>query len=186
MKRMIVAMTGASGAVLGIRLLQALRDAGVETHLILSQWAEQTIKLETDYTSAQVRALAHVCYPADDLAAGISSGSFPIDGMVISPCSMKTLAAIASGFSYNLIARCADVSIKEGRRLVLVPRETPLSAIHLENLLNLSRLGAHILPPCMSFYTRPRTLEEAVEHFTGKTLDMLGIDNQFFRRWGGA
>jgi len=183
-KRIIVAMTGASGAILGVRLLETLRDGGVETHLILSAWAERTLELETDYTPEQVRKLASVWYPADDMAARISSGSYPVDGMVVTPCSMKTLAAIASGFSYNLIARCADVALKEGRRLVLVPRETPLSAIHLENMLKLSRLGVTILPPSIGFYTRPETLEDAVNHLTGKTLDLLGVEHHLFPRWG--
>ena len=183
-KRIVVAMTGASGAILGIRLLEALRRAGVETHLILSEWAERTIELETSYTKKQVLDLAEAVYLPGDLAACVSSGSFRTDGIVISPCSMKTLAAIAAGFSYNLIARCADVAIKEHRRLVLVVRETPFSAIHLENMLKLARLGAVILPPCVGFYTRPQTLEDAIAHLTGKTLDLLGIDNQMFLRWG--
>jgi len=145
---------------------------------------EQTVALETEYTVEKVKTLASAVYTPGDMAAHISSGSFLTDGMVVCPCSMKTLAAIASGFSHNLITRCADVSLKEGRKLLLVPRETPLSAIHLENLLKLSRLGVKILPPCVGFYTRPRTVEEIVSHLTGKILDMLEIENHMYRRWG--
>ncbi|EGO64359.1 UbiX family flavin prenyltransferase [Acetonema longum] len=185
-KRIIVAITGASGAILGIRILEELRRLEVETHLVLSQWAERTIRMETDYTVEQVRSLAGVCHPVDDLAASISSGSFHTDGMVIAPCSMKTLAAIACGFSYNLISRAADVAIKEKRRLVLVPRETPLSSIHLQNMLALSNNGVVLLPPCVGFYTRPDTVEAIVNHLTGKILDVLGFEHQLFPRWTGT
>ena len=183
-KRIVVAMTGASGAILGIRLLEALQKADVEAHLILSEWAERTIALETDYSKEKVWSLAHRVHPVSDLAASVSSGSFHTDGMVISPCSMKTLSAIASGFSYNLITRCADVALKERRRLILVTRETPLSAIHLENMLKLSRLGAVILPPCVGFYTRPQMVEDVLSHLTGKTLDLLDVEHHLFQRWG--
>ena len=183
-RRIILGMTGASGAILGIRLLEALQRADIETHLVMSEWAEKTVAMETEYTAEDVKALVSVVHTPGDMAACISSGSFPTDGMVVCPCSMKTLAAIASGFSYNLIARCADVSLKEGRRLILIPRETPLSAIHLENLLKLSRLGVKILPPCVGFYTKPKTIEDVVNHLTGKILDMLEIENHMFHRWG--
>ena len=183
-RRIILGMSGASGAILGIRLLEALQSTDIETHLIMSEWAEKTVALETEYTVEKVKTLASAVYTPGDMAAHISSGSFLTDGMVVCPCSMKTLAAIASGFSHNLITRCADVSLKEGRKLLLVPRETPLSASHLENLLKLSRLGVKILPPCVGFYTRPRTVEEIVSHLTGKILDMLEIENHMYRRWG--
>lgn len=183
-RRIVVSMTGASGAILGIRLLKELRNREVETHLILSQWAERTIALETPYDLEQVKSLAAAVHDPNDLAACVSSGSFRTDGMVICPCSMKSLAAVACGFSYNLIARCADVSLKEGRKLILVPRETPLSAIHLENLLKLSRMGVKILPPCIGFYTKPKTIDEAVNHLVGKVLDLLEIENNMFQRWG--
>ena len=185
-KRIVVAMTGASGALLGIRLLQELRKTGAETHFVLSDWARRTIELETDYTVEQVCALADVVYPADDLAASISSGSFQTDGMVIMPCSMKTLSAIANGFSYNLIARAAYVALKERRPLIVVPRETPLSSIHLRNMLSLSGDGAVLLPPCIGFYTRPKTLEDAVNHLVGKVLDELHIPHQIYPRWTGT
>lgn len=183
-RRIVVGMTGASGAILGIRLLEELRNREVETHLVLSKWAERTIALETSYDLGQVKKLAAAVHDPDDLAASVSSGSFHTDGMVICPCSMKSLAAVACGFSYNLIVRCADVTLKEGRKLILVPRETPLSAIHLENLLKLAQMGVKILPPCIGFYARPRTLDDAVNHLVGKVLDLLELENHMFRRWG--
>ena len=185
-RRIVVGITGASGAILGIRILEELRRAEVETHLVLSPWAERTIQMETYYTVEQVRALAGVCHPASDLAASISSGSFYTGGMVIVPCSMKTLASIACGFSDNLISRAADVTIKERRRLVLVPRETPFSSIHLQNMITLSNNGAVILPPCIGFYTRPDTVEALVNHICGKILDTLGVEHQLFPRWAGS
>lgn len=185
-KRIVVAITGASGAILGIRLLEELRHAKVDTHLMLSTWAEHTIELETNYTPEQIRALASVNHPLDDLAASISSGSFRTDGMVIVPCSMKTLSAIACGFSYNLIARAADVTIKERRRLVVVPRETPLSTIHLQNMLSLSQMGVIVLPPSIGFYTRPNTLSDVVNHMVGKILDNMEIEHDIFARWKGT
>lgn len=185
LKRIVVGITGASGAILGIRILEELRRAEVETHLVLSPWAERTIQMETHYTVEQVQALAGVCHPSSNLAASISSGSFHTDGMVIVPCSMKTLASIACGFSDNLISRAADVTIKERRRLVLVPRETPLSSIHLHNMITLSNNGAIILPPCVGFYTKPDTVEALVNHICGKILDTLGVEHQLFPRWAG-
>ena len=176
-------MTGASGAILGIRLLQELRRADVETHLICSDWAARTIELETDTTFEAVCALADAVYANQDLAATVSSGSFHTDGMVVIPCSMKTLAAIANGFSCNLIARAADVTLKERRKLLLVPRETPLSSIHLRNMLSLSQDGAIILPPSIAFYSRPETLEDAVNHMVGKVLDMLEIPHALYTPW---
>jgi len=184
-KRIIVAMTGASGALLGIRLLQELRSRDIETHLVMSDWAQRTVELETDYTVDEVRSLADHVYPVNDMAAAISSGSFPVDGMVIVPCSMKSLSAIAGGFSYNLIARAADVTLKERRPLVIVPRETPLNSIHLRNMLSLSGDGAVIMPPCVSFYTRPQTLDDAVNHLVGKILDQMKIPNELYDRWQG-
>lgn len=181
--RVVVGISGASGALYGITVLKYLKLCHVETHLILSRWARRTIELETDYTPEQVAALADCCYPADDMAAAVSSGSFTHRGMIIAPCSMKTLAAIASGFSDNLIARAADVTIKEGRRLVLLPRETPLSPIHLENMLKLARLGVVIMPPMPALYHRPATVEDVVSQSAGRALDLLGIKNDLFRRW---
>lgn len=183
MKRLVVAISGASGPIYGIRLLQALREAGVQVHLILSPWAEKTIAVETSWTVRDVKALAHRVYAADNMAAAVSSGSFRHDGMVIAPCSMRTLAAIAHGLSDNLIARAADVTLKERRPLILVPRETPLNMIHLENMLKLHHAGAIIMPPVPSFYHRPRTIDDLLDHFTGRILDLLGIENTLVARW---
>ena len=182
-RRIIIAISGASGAIYGIRLLEALREKRVETHLILSEWAYVTIKIETNYLLEEVKKLASCSYSAKDLTASLASGSFSIQGMVIIPCSMKTLAAIACGYVDNLISRAADITIKEGRKLVLVPRETPLNAIHLENMLKLSRLGAVILPPIPAFYVKPSTIDDLVNHTIGKVMDQLGIDNNLYQRW---
>lgn len=181
--RLVVAMTGATGAPLGIRLLEALRELDVETHLILSDWARATIKLETVHTVNDVRALASHSYSARDLAAGISSGSFRTDGMVICPCSMKTLSAIRIGFSDNLISRAADVTLKERRRLVLVAREAPLSEIHLDNMQYLARAGAVIFPPTVSYYDRPTTLDDMTNYVVGRVIDQLGIEHSLITRW---
>ncbi|PJE21436.1 MAG: phenolic acid decarboxylase subunit B [Mycobacterium sp.] len=181
--RLVVAMTGATGAPIGVRLLEVLRELGVETHLILSDWARATIKLETDRSVNDVRALASHSYSARDLAAGISSGSFRTDGMVICPCSMKTLSAIRIGFSDNLITRAADVTLKERRRLVLVAREAPLSEIHLENMLFLRRAGAVVFPPTVSYYARPASVEEMTDYVVGRVIDQLGIEHDLITRW---
>ncbi|OBK10148.1 UbiX family flavin prenyltransferase [Mycobacterium asiaticum] len=181
--RLVVAMTGATGAVLGVRLLEVLRDLDVETHLVLSDWARATIKLETDYTVNDVRALAAHVYSARDLAAGISSGSFRTDGMVVCPCSMKTLSAIRIGFSDNLITRAADVTLKERRKLVLVAREAPLSEIHLENMLYLSRAGAVIFPPTVAYYARPSSVDDVTNYVVGRVIDQLGIEHSLIERW---
>ena len=185
-RRIVVGMSGASGAILGIRLLQELQKADIETHLVLSDWAKRTIELETDYTVEDVCLLASRVHAADDMAACISSGSFQTDGMVLVPCSMKTLSAVANGFSYNLIVRAADVTLKERRPLVIVPRETPLSSIHLRNMLSLSNDGAILLPPCIGFYTRPKDLEQMIDHIIGKILDVLHVEHQLYKRWDGA
>ncbi|AYE98656.1 phenolic acid decarboxylase subunit B [Mycobacterium paragordonae] len=181
--RLVVAMTGATGAPIGIRLLEVLRELGVETHLILSDWARATIKLETDRSVNDVRGFASHSYSAHDLAAGISSGSFRTDGMVICPCSMKTLSAIRIGFSDNLITRAADVTLKERRRLVLVAREAPLSEIHLENMLFVTRAGAVIFPPTVSYYARPASVEEMTDYVVGRVIDQLGIEHDLITRW---
>lgn len=181
--KLVVGMTGATGAVVGIRLLQALQALGVETHLVLSQWARATIEMETDYTVREVRALADHVYGPKDQAAAISSGSFRTDGMVVAPCSMKTVAAIRIGYGDGLIARAADVTIKERRRLVLVPRETPLSEIHLDNLLSLSRMGAAIVPPMPAFYHRPTSVDELVDHSVARVLDQFDLELPGTRRW---
>ena len=181
--RLVIAMTGATGAALGIRLLEALRQLEVETHLILSDWARATIKIETKYTVEDVRALASRAYSARDLAAGISSGSFRTDGMIVCPCSMKTLSAIRIGYSDNLITRAADVTLKERRKLVLVAREAPLSEIHLENMHYLARAGAVIFPPSVAYYARPTSLDEVNDYVVGRVLDQLGIKHSLIKRW---
>jgi polyprenyl P-hydroxybenzoate/phenylacrylic acid decarboxylase-like protein len=181
--RLVIAMTGATGAGLGIRLLEALGQLGVETHLILSDWARATIKIETDTSVEEVRALASHVYSARDLAAGISSGSFRTDGMVVCPCSMKTLSAIRVGYSDNLITRAADVTLKERRRLVLVAREAPLSEIHLENMHYLARVGAVIFPPTVAYYSRPTSVDEVTDYVVGRIIDQLAIEHSLINRW---
>jgi 4-hydroxy-3-polyprenylbenzoate decarboxylase len=178
-------MTGATGAAIGIRLLEVLGALGVETHLVLSRWAKATIEMETGHTVRQVQALATRCYGHQEQAAAISSGSFLTDGMIVAPCSMKTLAAIRVGYSEGLITRAADVSLKERRRLVLVPRETPLSAIHLENMLVLAQMGTVIVPPMPAFYNRPEGLSDIVNHTAARVLDQFGLDNDLTTRWEG-
>jgi flavin prenyltransferase len=181
--KLIVGMTGATGAVLGIRLLQALRPLSVETHLVLSQWARATIEVETGYAVREVHALADHVYGARDQAAAISSGSFRTDGMVVIPCSMKTLAAIRAGYGEGLIARAADVTIKEHKPLVLVPREMPLSVIHLENMLALARMGVVMAPPMPAFYQRPASVEDIIDHIVARVLDQLGLELPGTSRW---
>lgn len=183
--KLVVGMTGATGAAIGVRVLAALKDLRVETHLVISKWARATIQLETPYSVQDVMALASKCYSERDQAAAISSGSFRIDGMVIVPCSMKTLAAIRSGYGDGLIARAADVTLKEQRKLVLVPRESPLSAIHLDNMLSLTRAGALMLPPMPAFYNNPATVDDIIDHTVARILDQFGLDHQLAKRWNG-
>ncbi|MCU1682010.1 MAG: 3-polyprenyl-4-hydroxybenzoate carboxy-lyase UbiX [Amycolatopsis sp.] len=184
-RRLVVAITGATGAAIGIAVLTALAALKVETHLVLSRWARTTIAMETDLRVADVTALADHVHGIDNQSASISSGSFPVDGMIIAPCSMKTLAAIRAGFGDNLINRAADVTLKERRRLVLAVRETPLSPIHLENMLALSRIGATIMPPVPAFYTRPTTVADVVEHTAARILDQFGLTVPDIPRWAG-
>lgn len=185
-QRLIVGISGASGAVYGVRLLELLRPLGVETHLVVSKAAEMTIAYETDRTPAEVRALADAWYPAADVGAAISSGSFPTLGMVVAPCSVRSMSEIASGVTSSLLTRAADVTLKERRRLVLMLRETPLHTGHLRNMLALSEMGAVIAPPVPAFYGRPATLAEMVDHTLGRVLDLFGIDSGTVRRWGEA
>jgi flavin prenyltransferase len=179
-------MTGATGAAIGVRILRLLRgQPEIETHLVLSQWAKSTIHLETGLSVREVGALADVTYAWNDQGAAISSGSFTADAMVVAPCSMKTLAGIRTGYAEGLIARAADVTLKEGRRLVLMPRETPLSEIHLENMLALARMGARIVPPMPAFYSNPGSVEDIVEHLALRALDQLDIRIPSAQRWDG-
>ena len=185
MRRLIVGLTGATGAIFGIRLLEALKQTDVETHLVMSKWAQQTIEHETTYSAREVRALATVCHETANMGASVSSGSFITEGMVIAPCSMRSLAAIAHGTGDHLVHRAADVILKERRKLVLVAREMPLSDIHLENMLKLSRMGVVILPPMPAFYNHPKTVDDIVNHVVARTLDQFGIDTDFIKRWTG-
>ncbi|MEW5952389.1 MAG: UbiX family flavin prenyltransferase [Bacillota bacterium] len=183
--RIIVGITGASGAVYGLRLVEQLKLLEVETHLVLSDWARRTIKLETGLDPDEVARAADVCYEAGNLAAPPASGSFIRHGMVVAPCSMKTLAAIACGFTDNLIVRAADVTLKEGRQLILLPRETPLNPIHLENMLKLARTGTVIMPPVPAFYHQPRSIDDIVLHTVGRVLDRFGLEHSLVKRWTG-
>lgn len=185
MRRIIVGITGATGAIFGVRLLHALRAAEVESHLVMSKWGQQTVEHETGLSLAQLRELASVIHATGNMAATISSGSFATEGMVIAPCSMRTVAAIAHGYGESLVHRAADVVLKERRKLVLVPRETPLSEVHLENLLKLARMGVTILPPMPAFYNRPQTVDDIVDHIVARVLDQFGIPADFARRWDG-
>jgi 4-hydroxy-3-polyprenylbenzoate decarboxylase len=184
-RRLIVAITGATGTPYGIRLLEVLRGGGVETHLIVSRWGARTLLHETRYSLDQVRRLATRWYSEDDQGAAPASGSFLTAGMVIAPCSMRTLSAIAHGQADNLVHRAADVVLKERRRLVLLVREAPLSAIHLENMLALSRMGAIVSPPVPAFYDRPRTIDDIVNHTVQRTLDLFDIHLDVAERWSG-
>jgi 4-hydroxy-3-polyprenylbenzoate decarboxylase len=183
--RLIVGMTGATGAIYGVRLLERLREAGAETHLVISRWGARTLLHETSWSRERVEALASVTYAPADMGAAISSGSFRTDGMVVAPCSAKTLAAIAHGFGENLIHRAADVVLKERRRLVLSIREAPLSDIHLENMLKLSRMGAVILPPMPAFYNQPRTIDDVIDYTVARILDQFDIPVESAMRWSG-
>ncbi len=181
--RLIIGMTGATGAVYGVRLLELLRETEVETHLVMSRWAIQTLAHETDYTREQVEALADVVYNANDQGATIASGSFLTSGMIIAPCSMRSLGAIAHGVGDHLVHRAADVVIKERRRLLLAAREVPLSEVHLENMLKLARMGVVINPPLPAFYARPASIDEMVTQTCCRMLDQFGIHLPAAQRW---
>ena len=183
--RLIVGITGATGSVYGVRILERLREAGVESHLILTRWGARTLMHETPYSKEHVESLATQSYNPADMGAAISSGSFKTDGMIVAPCSAKTLGAIANGFGDNLVHRAADVTLKERRRLVLALREAPLSDIHLENMLKLSRMGAIVMPPVPAFYTLPRTVDDIVDHTVARLLDLFGVEVKGAARWTG-
>jgi polyprenyl P-hydroxybenzoate/phenylacrylic acid decarboxylase-like protein len=182
-RRLVVGISGSSAPQIGITLLGALREIDVETHLVLSPGAHRTIELETDLTVSDVEKLADVVHGTGDLAASISSGSFLTMGMVVAPCSMRTLAAIATGNTSDLLTRAADVTLKERRPLVLVPRETPLNLVHIRNMETATLAGATILPPTPAFYHRPETIDDLLRHIAGKCLDQLRIEHDLFRRW---
>jgi 4-hydroxy-3-polyprenylbenzoate decarboxylase len=182
--RLIVGITGASGVVYGIRLLEALRDMPIESHLVISKSAEMTIAYETDWKPADVKAMADVVYPIADIGAAISSGSFRTMGMAIAPCTVRTLSEIASGVTSTLLTRAADVVLKERRRLVLLLRETPLHAGHIRSMLRVTEMGAIVSPPVPAFYTRPETLQEVIDQTVGRLLDLFDIESGLPRRWG--
>lgn len=182
--RLIVGISGASGAIYGARLLELLRPLPVETHLVMSRSAEMTLALETDLKSAELKSRADVVHAVGDLAAPISSGSFPTLGMIIAPCSVRSMSEIASGVTTTLLTRAADVVLKERRRLVLLVRETPLHTGHLRTMTALSEMGAVIAPPVPAFYAKPRSLEEMIDHTLGRALDLFGLDAGTVRRWG--
>ena len=182
----VVGISGASGVIYGIELLRTLRERGQPTHLILSEMAARTVGIETDYGLDEIRALADVVHSNKDLAAPVSSGSFRTSGMVVAPCSVKTLSGIANGFSNTLLIRAADVTLKERRRLVLVFRETPLHAGHLRLMLRAVDIGAVMMPPMPAFYHRPKSIDDIVRHTVGRVLDQLGIEHDAGQRWSGG
>jgi len=185
-QKIIVAITGATGAIYGIRLLEALKECpDVETHLILSSWAEKTIALETNYSVEAVHKMAFCSHDLLNMKAPVASGSFQVSGMAVIPCSMKTLAAIAHGLAENLIIRAADVMLKERKKLILVPRETPLSVIHIENMLAAAKAGACLVPPMPAFYNHPAAIDDLVIHLVGRVMDQLGLIHNLSRRWCG-
>ena len=181
--RIVIGFSGASGIIYGIRLLEILHSINIQTYLIISEWAKKNIEIETDKNLEYVKSLSSINYENFKLDASISSGSFLHDGMVIVPCSMKSLSSIANGYDDTLISRAASVTLKESRKLILVPRETPLSRIHLENMIKLHDAGAIILPAMPGFYHRPSTIDEIVDHLVGKILDQLKIKHDIFTRW---
>jgi 4-hydroxy-3-polyprenylbenzoate decarboxylase len=182
-EKLIVGISGSSGSILGIRLLEVLKKMRIETHLIITETAKKLIEHETKYKAKDVEALASKVYDNKDFFASVASGSFRTLGMVVIPCSMKTLGGIASGYSDNLLLRAADVCLKERRKLVLVTRETPLSYIHIENMRRVTLAGGIVLPPIMTLYSKPKKIDDMVNHIMGKVLDSLGIGNDVYKRW---
>lgn len=184
MSKIVVGISGASGVVYGVKMLMAFHECGVETHLVITQSGVRNLLLETDYTMADLEPFASTIYDVDDVGAAIASGSFKVDGMVIAPCSIKTLSAVANSFNYNLLIRAADVNLKERRRLVLLVRETPFHEGHLDLMLRVSRMGGVIMPPVPAFYHMPKTIDDLINQSVGKVLDLFSIDAKLFRRWG--
>jgi 4-hydroxy-3-polyprenylbenzoate decarboxylase len=184
--RIIVGITGATGTVFGVRILQLLKDSGIESHLVISKWGARTLLHETPFTADYVKALATYTYPDSDQGAAISSGSYVTDGMIIAPCSVRTLAAIAHGQGDNLIHRAADVILKERRKLVLMVREAPFNDIHLENMLKLSRMGVVIIPPVPAFYNNPQSVDDIINHIVMRALDQFGVHVDVMNRWDGV
>jgi 4-hydroxy-3-polyprenylbenzoate decarboxylase len=183
-KRLIVGISGATGAIYGIRLLEVLAKSNVETHLVITEAAQKTILMESDWKLEKIKSLAKVVYDIQDIGANIASGSFQSEGMVVIPCSIKSLSAIANSFNVNLLIRAADVTLKERRKLVLVVRETPLHKGHLNLMLRVTDMGATLLPPIPAFYFHPKTIDDLINHTVGKVLDLFGINHHLFERWG--
>jgi len=186
MKKIIVGITGASAVIYGVRLLKALSEAGIETHLVITQAGKKNLLTETKYSIGQIESMASHVYDVEDMGADIASGSFKMDGMIVAPCSVKTLSAIANSYSSNLLVRAADVMLKERRRLVLLVRETPFHEGHLELMMRITRMGGIILPPIPAFYHLPKTIEELIDQTVGKLLDLFQIDHHLFDRWGSS
>jgi len=184
MKSIVVGITGASGVIYGVRILEVLSKLEVETHLIITRAGLRNLEIETNYAKKQLESIASHVYDEEDLSASLASGSFKVDGMVVAPCSIKTLSAIANSYSSNLLVRTADVTLKERRRLVLLVREAPLHEGHLELMIRVARAGGIIMPPVPAFYHRPKTIEDIVNQTIGKVLDLFSIDARLFRRWG--
>ena len=182
--KLVVGITGSTGVIYGIRLLETLKRLNIETHLIMSEWAEKCITMETEHDLNYLKSLALQSSDEGNMAANISSGTHNTDGMIVIPCSMKTLSSIANGYDETLVARAAGVTLKESRKLILVVRESPLTAINLENMLKLARLGVIILPPVTEFYTKPKGIDDMINHIVGKCLDQFDIEHDLFTRWG--
>ncbi|HEV2225903.1 MAG TPA: UbiX family flavin prenyltransferase [Nitrososphaerales archaeon] len=183
--RLVVGISGGSGVIYGVRMLEALKRTGAETHLIMTQAAKETLVLETDYSVSHVEGLSSYNYRINDIAALPASGSYQTDGMIVIPCSMKSLAGIAVGYEDNLLIRAAAVTLKENRKLVLVPRETPLTTIHIENMLRVANAGAIVVPAMPGFYYRPKSVDDMIDYVVGKVLDILGVEHELYRRWSG-
>jgi len=184
MKKMIVGITGASGVIYGVKTLEALSQLGIETHLIITQAGLKNLEIETRYPFDHLKSMASHVHDIEDLGASLASGSFRVEGMVVAPCSIKSLSAIAHSYSHNLLVRAADVMLKERRKLVLLVRETPFHEGHLELMLKVTRMGGIIMPPVPAFYHQPKTIEEVIDQTIGKVLDLFSIDHNLFARWG--
>ena len=182
--KLVIGMTGSTGVIYGVRIMEVLKEQNVETHLVITEWAKKCLAMETDYKLDQLKALATEYSDDSNLASGISSGTYKHDRMIVVPCSMKSLSAISNGYDETLVTRAAGVTLKESRKLVLVTRETPLTAINIENMLKLARLGVVILPPVPGFYTRPKSIHEIIDHTVGKCLDQFNINHDLYKRWG--
>lgn len=186
MSKIVVGISGATGVIYGVRMLKTLFHCGVETHLVITASAVKNLHIETEYTMADLEPFASSVYDIDDVGAAIASGSFPVDGMIVAPCSIKTLSAVANSFNYNLLIRAADVNLKERRRVILLVRETPFHEGHLDLMLRVTRMGGIIMPPVPAFYHMPKTIDDIIDQSVGKVLDLFGIDASLFKRWGST